>query len=151
MPDIQNPQITEEVANQAVAQTKQLISSLAERIYSTQRAAGIWEAEENDPDSEDLSGFFLHMHAQISAAHEISLTGGIVEGTDAVASVAEVFIEVAIDMLGAARRFDPKVGAHFIEKVIEQAREAEKNAQEEVADLGEFETEVDGAEGDGDE
>lgn len=144
MPDDQNPEIPEDVAAQAVERTRQVITSLVERIYDTQRKVGVWEAEENDPDSEDLASFLLHIHSKISAVYEVHISGGIVAEEEEV-SISSILVEAAIDMLGASRRFDKATGSVLVDKIIEQAREAEKIAKEEIASLGEFEAEVEGA------
>jgi len=138
MPD-PTEQVTEDVANRAVETTKQVITSLIERIYDTQRQMGVWEAEENDPDSEDLGSFLLHIHSKVSAAYQIHLSGDV-ESPEPV-TISDVLLETCLDLLGAVRRFDKSSGAKFIQMVIEQAREAQELQKAEVESLGEFEAE----------
>lgn len=123
---------TKKAALEAIEKTKRVLSSMVERIFETQRKLGIWEQAEGSPEAEDLTTFMLDIHAKISSGYQALVSGGVLSDGEEEIELPQIFIETAIDLLGAARRFNVDVGTAFVDTVVEQAQEAMDPSKDEI-------------------
>lgn len=147
MPD-QNPpvpQVPDEVAEQAIKNTRELMRALLERIFISQKKVGLWEgADDGDDDTpEDFPDLLLHAHAKLSSAFQAHVSGGsLVDGEGNAMDVSSIMLDTAIDLLGAARRYSKDAGSRMIDLVISHAREAEEIEKQQLDSLGDFTAEL---------
>jgi hypothetical protein len=100
---------------------------MVERIYDTQQKLGIWsvvteDGEEGDID--EMSPFLLDIHSRISMAYQAIAGGGLTEAGEDDLEAPYLFIQTAIELLGAAQVYGIDVGKVFVDMVVEQARAA---------------------------
>lgn len=137
------PAISNEVAEQAVKRTKDVLSAMVNRIYGTQRMMGVWVGDEGEPESEDFPDFLLHLHGKLASCFEAHVAGGIIADTEGQpVEIPDILVDMAIDLLGAARCFKPNIGEKMVDTIIEHARQAEQMQQEELQMLGDFSNEA---------
>jgi len=114
----------EQNAQAAVDETKRVLGSMADRILDTQHKIGVWSPAEVASETDDMPLFLLDIHAKISMAHQAFAAGGIMPDEEDEVEFTDILIDAAMDLLGAARRAGADVGEAFVNKVIEQARQA---------------------------
>jgi len=118
---------TEKTAqNKDILETQRLLQGLAERVYQTQCQVGLWDAGEvkEDPKSVMLDFLLLSMHAKLSTIHQLDGSEEFDGANPERDEIAELLVEGAVELLGAAQMRTSKAGEMFLNTVVLQARQA---------------------------
>lgn len=140
--------------NKEILETKRLLQGLAERVFQTQCEVGLWDADEvkQDPKSVMLDFLLLSMHAKLSTIHQLDGSDDFDAVNPERDEIAELLVEGAIELLGAAQMRTSKAGEMVLNTVVLQARQARemlKDLPGEAVEAGE--DGEDGEDGEADE
>ena len=63
------------------------------------------------------------------------MTGGVLSNGDEDIEISHIFVDIAIDILGGARRYGIDVGAVMVDAVIDHANMATESEKDALAEL----------------